>query len=69
MLDLGEVLTMHLGPDQVLLNIEVQFKPRIPVEEVDAAVRRIETRIQVPYPQVTHIFVEVRNARTATDLL
>ncbi len=24
-MDLGEVLTMHLGPDQVLLNIEVEF--------------------------------------------
>jgi cation diffusion facilitator family transporter len=67
--DLGEVLTMHLGPEQVLLNIEVQFKPQIPVEEVDAAVRRIETRIQVPYPQVTHIFVEVMNRRASTDLL
>jgi cation diffusion facilitator family transporter len=60
----GEVLTMHLGPDRVLLNIEVQFTPKIPVEEVDAAVRRIEKRIQVPYPQVTHIFVEVRNAQS-----
>lgn len=66
---LGEVLTMHLGPEQVLLNIEVQFEPGIPVEEVDAAVRRIEKRIQVPYPQVTHIFVEVKNARGATDIV
>jgi cation diffusion facilitator family transporter len=68
-MDLGEVLTMHLGPDQVLLNIEVQFMPQIPVEEVDAAVRRIEKRIQGPYPQVTHIFVEVRNSRCATDFV
>jgi cation diffusion facilitator family transporter len=63
--DLGEVLTMHLGPDQVLLNIEVQFKPGILVEEVDASIRRIEARIQIPYPQVTHIFVEVRNSHSA----
>ncbi len=68
-MDLGEVLTMHLGPDQVLLNIEVQFRPQIPVEEVDAAVRRIEQQIRVPYPQVTHIFVEVRNSQCATDFV
>jgi cation diffusion facilitator family transporter len=68
-MDLGEVLTMHLGPDQVLLNIEVQFCPQIPVEEVDAAVRRIEKRIQVPYPQVTHIFVEVRNSQSPSDFV
>lgn len=68
-MDLGEVLTMHLGPDQVLLNIEVQFTPQITVEEVDAAVRRIEKLIQVPYPQVTHIFVEVRNSQCATDFV
>ena len=28
-MDLGEVLTMHLGPEQVLLNIEVTFRPGI----------------------------------------
>jgi cation diffusion facilitator family transporter len=68
-MNLGEVLTMHLGPEQVLLNIEVQFRPRIPVEEVDAAVRRIEKRIQVPYPQVTHIFVEVKNAQSSPEFV
>jgi cation diffusion facilitator family transporter len=67
-MNLGEVLTMHLGPDQVLLNIDVEFRPRIPVEEVDAAVRRIEKQMQGPYPQVAHIFVEVRNEQAAGDL-
>jgi divalent metal cation (Fe/Co/Zn/Cd) transporter len=68
-LDLGEVLTMHLGPEQVLLNIEVRFRSQIPVEEVDAAVRRIEKRIQIPYPQVTHIFIEVRNSQSASEFV
>jgi cation diffusion facilitator family transporter len=56
---LGVVLTMHLGPEEVLLNIGVQFKQGLPVEEVHAAIHRIETQICEPYPQVTRIFVEV----------
>lgn len=57
--DLGALLTMHLGPEEVLLNIEVQFKPGLPVEEVYAAIRRIETAINMPFPQVTRVFIEV----------
>jgi cation diffusion facilitator family transporter len=56
---LGSVLTMHLGPDQILLNIEVEFRPHISVEQVDAAVRRIESHIRGPYPRVSRIFIEV----------
>jgi cation diffusion facilitator family transporter len=57
---LGTVLTMHLGPEEVLLNIEVEFKPGLRVEEVHAAIRRIETAINMPFPQVTRVFIEVR---------
>jgi len=56
---LGVVLTMHLGPDDVLLNIEVKFTPGLPAEEIHAAVHRIEERINDPYPEVTRIFIEV----------
>ena len=56
---LGVVLTMHLGPDDVLLNIEVTFTPGLPAEEIHAAVHRIEERINDPYPEVTRIFIEV----------
>jgi cation diffusion facilitator family transporter len=59
---LGSVLTMHLGPNEVLLNIEVQFKPDLAVPEVQAAIRRIEQRIATTYPQVNRIFVEVSTA-------
>ena len=60
---LGVVLTMHLGPDEVLLNIEVLFTPGLPAEEIHAAVHRIEERINDPYPEVSRIFIEVEALR------
>ncbi len=56
---LGVVLTMHLGPDEVLLNIEVQFTEGLPAEAIHAAVHRIEECINGPYPEVSRIFIEV----------
>jgi len=62
---LGVVLTMHLGPDDVLLNIEVQFTPGLPAEAIHTAVHRIEERITGPYPEVSRIFIEVEALRGA----
>jgi cation diffusion facilitator family transporter len=56
---LGVVLTMHLGPDDVLLNIEVKFTPGLPAEDIHAAIHRIEERINEPFPEVSRIFIEV----------
>ncbi len=64
---LGTVLTMHLGPDEVLLNIEVQFTPGLPAEEIHRAVHRIERHIREPFPQVSRIFIEVDVAPGASD--
>jgi cation diffusion facilitator family transporter len=60
---LGVVLTMHLGPEDVLLNIEVQFTPGLPAEDIHTAIHRIEQRISEPYPEVSRIFIEVESLR------
>jgi len=60
---LGVVLTMHLGPEEVLLNLEVQFTPGLTAECIHEAVLRIEERITAQYPQVTRIFIEVQALR------
>ncbi len=65
---LGVVLTMHLGPDDVLLNLEVGFAPDLPAEEIYAAVHRIEGRIAARYPQVTRVFIEVETLLAAGEL-
>ena len=58
---------MHLGPDDVLLNIEVQFTAGLPAEEIHAAVHRIEERINGPYPEVSRIFIEVEAPPPAAE--
>ena len=62
---LGVVLTMHLGPDDVLLNIETQFTEGLPAEEIHAAEHPLEELITEPYPEVSRIFIEVEALRVA----
>ncbi|MFA4964698.1 MAG: cation diffusion facilitator family transporter [Thermoleophilia bacterium] len=63
---LGVLLTMHLGPDEVLLNIEVRFTPGLTAEAIHEAVHRIEERIAEPFPEVSRIFIEVEALQGAT---
>jgi len=51
-------LTMHLAPDQVLLNIDVEFKPNLTSSEIALTVDRLETGITKAYPVIKRIFIE-----------
>jgi cation diffusion facilitator family transporter len=54
----GEALSMQLGPDEVLLNLDVEFSPEMSGSEVPEAIRRLEERIRAEHPEITRIFVE-----------
>jgi cation diffusion facilitator family transporter len=54
----NKLLTMHLGPNEVLLNLEIEFRAHVSAPETIAAVRRLERLIQEKFPHVKHIFVE-----------
>ena len=64
---LGAVLTMHLGPEDVLLNIEVEFTAGLPAEQIHTVVHRLEAAIARLYPEITKIFIEVESL-TATSV-
>jgi cation diffusion facilitator family transporter len=53
-------LTMHLGPDEILLNLEVEFRTGSAAEEHMRAVTRIEEAIRSAHPAVKRIFIEAR---------
>lgn len=51
-------LTMYFGPDTVLLTLDVEFRPKLPLTEIIASVDRIETTLRSEYPVIKHIFIE-----------
>ena len=54
----GPVLTMQLGPQSVLVNLEVRFKPQGSLQALEATIRRVEGRIRAIDPAIQHIFLE-----------
>ncbi len=59
--DAEEPLTMHFGPSEVLLAINVQFKSTLNSAEVVAAVDRIEKAIRSQHPEIKRIFIEAES--------
>jgi cation diffusion facilitator family transporter len=57
-------LTMHLGPVDILLNLDVEFEPGLPAGEQVAAVQRIEDAIRARHPAIKRIFIEARRPTT-----
>jgi cation diffusion facilitator family transporter len=54
----NEVLTMHMGPEYVLLNLSVKFADEATALELEAATARMDRAIKDVYPEVKRIFVE-----------
>lgn len=52
-------LTMHLGPQDILLNLKVLVKPGISSDEAARTVDRLEAEIRGRHPEVRLIYVEV----------
>ena len=64
---LNKPLTMHMGPGEVLLALDVNFKPDISSEQIMLAVQRLEKNIMAKYPDVKQIFIEAKNLRKNID--
>jgi cation diffusion facilitator family transporter len=53
-----QLLTMHLGPDVVVLAMKIAFRPTLTVQEVEDVTNRIEATIRASMPQMRKIFIE-----------
>jgi divalent metal cation (Fe/Co/Zn/Cd) transporter len=54
-----DLLTMHLGPDEILINLDLEFKDDLTTDKIEATIDRIEQRIRAAVPAATKIFIEV----------
>jgi cation diffusion facilitator family transporter len=67
--DVGDLLTMQLGPDQVLLAVDIKFRRGLDVQQLESAIDRIERRIRQHEPTVGRIFIEADALKGASDPL
>jgi hypothetical protein len=56
---------MHLGPDDVLLALDAEFRTGVPAEEVSRAINRIEAAVRERFPEVGRIYIESRSVTAA----
>jgi divalent metal cation (Fe/Co/Zn/Cd) transporter len=54
---------MHLGPEQVLLAAEIKFRDGLDVQELEAAIDRVEEKIRKKDPTIERIFLEADSLR------
>lgn len=62
-----EVLTLHFGPRDILLNMNVEFRSTLPASELAMAVDRLETTIRQEEPDIKRIFIEAESFKTQSE--
>ncbi|WP_375561196.1 cation diffusion facilitator family transporter [Bernardetia sp. OM2101] len=66
--DCAKPLTMHLGPEEVFLALDVKFSPTLTVAQLSKAIVRLESTIRAAHPEVKRIFVEAKSAFNPDDI-
>jgi divalent metal cation (Fe/Co/Zn/Cd) transporter len=57
------VLTVQMGPDQVLAALSAEFHDGLGTEAIEDCVTRIEARIKTAHPEVRALFVKPQTPR------
>lgn len=57
----NELLTMHLGPQDVLLTLSLDFNDKLSAGEVETLITEMEDRIKESYPQISRVFIEAQS--------
>lgn len=56
-----KVLTLHFGPQEILLNLEIKFVQDLATEELAIAVERLESSISSQHSEIQNIFIEAKS--------
>jgi cation diffusion facilitator family transporter len=54
----GKLATMYLGPDEVMLAVEVHFRPERSGDDRRRSITRMTRAIQDKYPRIRHVFLD-----------
>ncbi|MGI9227595.1 MAG: cation transporter dimerization domain-containing protein, partial [Gammaproteobacteria bacterium] len=57
----NEVLTMHMGPDYILVNLSVEFNDDIRAEKMEEVIAHIDKNIKQSFVNVKRVFIEAES--------
>lgn len=64
----NEVLTMHMGPDYILVILSVRFTRGTPAERIEAVIAQLDHRIKSEHEKVRRVFIEAEAHRDSDAL-
>lgn len=62
---INEVLTMHMGPDYVLVNLSVDFANDTQAEFIEKTIAEMDLELKTKYPTIKRVFVEAEARKKA----
>lgn len=60
-LHVNEVLTMHIGPQHILVNLSVEFRDECRSDGIEAAIARMDKTIKREHTDVQRVFIEAES--------
>ena len=62
-ININELRTMHLAPNEILLALSLDFRDDVPAGRVEATIQDIERDIKAKFSDITRLFIEVQSQR------
>jgi cation diffusion facilitator family transporter len=59
----NETLTMHMGPEYILVNLSVDFDDSLNADSIEKATAKLAKEIKDTYPRVKRIFIEAEEPK------
>jgi len=64
----NEILTLHMGPEFILVNLSVDFKNSLSADQMERTVQKLDYQIKEAYPLIKRVFIE-GEARRGADFM
>ncbi len=63
----NEVLTLHMGPDFIVVNISLEFMDEAMADEIELTIEKLDKGIKTNYSQVKRVFVEAEARKVSSS--
>jgi len=59
----NELLTMHMGPDFILVNISLGFRDDLPAKDMEQVISSLDAEIKQAFTEIKRVFIEAESRR------